>query len=120
MQTKKKTCFSVVSEWKETLSKQKLPDHDAGPEFHDLAKSRSREIVRHDDYIALDFDRRLGSDAGEQPVKFQSDWKCLTPISRLPDFTRYFVKTSVHLVNRGSGPEFIRAKFGMHDVNNLK
>ena len=40
---------------------------------HDLAMSRSREIVCYSDRIALKFDRRVGSSAAEMPVNFQSD-----------------------------------------------
>ena len=43
----------------------------------DLVKSRSREIGRYNDRIALEFDRHLGSAAAEVPVTFQSDCKSL-------------------------------------------
>ena len=54
----------------------------------DLVKSRSREIECYNERVALKFDRLLGSTAAEVPVKFQSDWKCLTQnlvASRLHD-----------------------------------
>ena len=43
----------------------------------DLVKSRSREIGCYNGYIALKFDRHLGSTVAEVRVKFQSDWKSL-------------------------------------------
>ena len=39
----------------------------------DLVKSRSHEIGTLNSYIALKFDRHIGSTAAEVPVKFQSD-----------------------------------------------
>ena len=57
----------------------------------DLAKSRSREIRVQTGYIALKFDRHLGSTAAEMPVKFQSDTIIITPnlaASRLREIWR--------------------------------
>ena len=59
----------------------------AGPLFtkrtyvflQDLAKSRNREIVCHNDHIARKFDRHIGNAAADAPFKFQSDWKSLNP-----------------------------------------
>ena len=48
---------------------------DVSPQ--NLAKSRSREIWCYNDFIALKFDRHLGSAVAEVAVKFQNDWKCL-------------------------------------------
>ena len=64
-----------------------FPNLEAGPIFtkwrdvlpQDLVKSRSREIGCCNNPVALKFDRHLGSDAAESPVKFQSDWKSLNP-----------------------------------------
>ena len=44
-----------------------------------LVETRSREIGWYDGRIALKFDRHLGTDATEVPVKFQSDWKRFNP-----------------------------------------
>ena len=54
---------------------------DAGPRLNirkdvfsqDLVKSRSHEIGTLNCHIALKFDRHIGSNAAEVPVKFQSD-----------------------------------------------
>ena len=66
-----------------------------------FATSRSHEIQCYNDRVALKFDRHLGSSTADMRVKFQSDWKRLTQISRLRDFMRFSDKTSVRLVNRG-------------------
>ena len=42
-----------------------------------LVKSRSREIICHNDRIAMKFDRHLGNVAVNVPCKIQSDWKSL-------------------------------------------
>ena len=62
----------------------------------DLVKPRGREIGCYNDRIALHFDRQLDSDAAEVPVKFQSDWKLLSPnlgASRFREILRYDVRT---------------------------
>ena len=51
-------------------------------------KSGSRGIGCYNDHVALKFDRHFGSVAAEVPVKFLSDSKVYTRISRLRDFTR--------------------------------
>ena len=45
----------------------------------DLMKSWSHKIGCYNDPITLKFDRHLSSNAAGEPVKFQSDWKCLKP-----------------------------------------
>ena len=53
-------------------------------------------------HIVLKFDRHLGSDAADEPVKFQSDWESLSNLAAsTEDFTRSCGKTSIRLVNRG-------------------
>ena len=42
-------------------------------------KARSREIRCNKDRIAVKFDRHLGYTAAKASVKFQSDWKSLSP-----------------------------------------
>ena len=69
----------------------------------DLVGSWSREIGCYSDRIALKFDRHLGSAAAEVHVKFQSDYKSLTWISRLRDFTISCGERSVRLGNRSPG-----------------
>ena len=44
-----------------------------------LVKSRSREFECYNDFIAMNYDRHLGSNAAEVPVKCLSDWKSLNP-----------------------------------------
>ena len=44
-----------------------------------LAKHRSHEIGCYNNRFALRFDRHIGSDAAEMPVKFQIDWMGINP-----------------------------------------
>ena len=57
----------------------------------DLVKSRSHEICTLNRRIALKFDRHIGSNAAEVPVKFQSDRTILNTnlvASRLDEILR--------------------------------
>ena len=53
------------------------------------------------DRIALKFDRHLGTAAVELPVKFQNDWKMLSPNLAASKLTRSCIKTPVRSLNRG-------------------
>ena len=88
----------IVSLWNLTGTRQRCRWYP-GPLFNkrtvvlppNLAKSRNRQIIYHNDRIVLKFDRHLGSVAAEVPVKFQSDRKSLNPklvVSRLHEILR--------------------------------
>ena len=61
--------------------------------YHNISWTQSRDIGRYNDRIGLTFDRHLGGDATEVPVKFQND--CIYPnlaASRLHDILRKYVR----------------------------
>ena len=78
----------------------------------DLTTTKSHEVLKlrdwvFNDLITLKFDRHLSRAAANVPVKFQSDWKSLNlNLVALSLHKRSCSKTSVHLVDRGSGPWF--------------
>ena len=52
---------------------------------------KSRGIGRYDNRIALKFGKHLGTVAAEMPVKFQNDWKSMSPYLMASETSRDLV-----------------------------